>query len=540
MSGKATTRAAVPRFSEVQAFSTDAGSGVRERLSALLVGYDWRRLPHRVAATVRSDLGRMAWLDEDADPSFAFTYGVGNGTDFETGSLDELHAIRRQLPDPIYRGRLSFFHVTKEAKQGTTTLKAARLDPGYFEFFCDVLVGSLGLYRRRDGVVELWRRLGRRVDRIEDVDSFYGVSKPVVGVADLILDAMALFPSLAPMRVTSGLAVGDTLHGGLGYEDLDAATIPKYIIGGADIDRRKAKGFLDLVCPEEASQHNLMLATVYPYYKRGNEKFFILKGPGGNGKSTYMEHFRSLIGAKFGVIDMVGLASTGFERMSATSRIRGKLVVQAPETDLESPRFVDGLKRIASGDFLVGRTISHDSFEFKCEAVLYLDTNTIVGLEMTNAMKRRLVGIMFVNRLLTWDEVKDYKEWLSTPEGAASLFTVCYEYFQDECEGRFSWNEVDVNEGEGFSSGVEEGIEELMLSALGSGPDKAFVESSRIASKSQGEKTRAMRHYGIKSIAKRIGGKVMRVWVVEDAELFRRRMVQAGFDMQDGKTGDAA
>lgn len=510
-----------------------ATNDVKTRLYAMR-SYDWRRLPHRVSSTIQADLSRMAWYDEGGREGSRFYYSSGIGEEVSSRSSTEFIEFENKLPNPIYRDSISFYPIAKEVKQGSLHLSPLQLDPGYIEFFIDILVGSIGLYRRRDAL-EIWRRFGRIVHRIESLETFYGVSKPVAGVYEIMVDMLTSIPLLAPLRVTSGVAINETLYGGLGEEPLTDDIVPKHIIDADYTDVRKAQAFFDLICPEQESQHNLMMATVYPYYKRNNEKFFILKGSGGNGKSTYMEHFDKLIGGKFGTVDLAGLAATGFERTNAIGRMQGKLVLQANETDMTEPKFVAELKKIATGDYFIGRSIGNNSFEFKCEAVLFMDTNTIVNVDSSPAMQRRVVGVSFVDRRLTWDDLEPYKDWINTAEGACSIFLCAYYYLQEECAGQFSWNDIDVNEDEEFSDEATRGIHSLMFRASEEGIGKASVLPDAFGASNRWERKRLYDHFGLTSGARRIKGQVTRVVFVENHDLFAQRMRREGFSVDEQK-----
>jgi phage/plasmid-associated DNA primase len=90
------------------------------------------------------------------------------------------------------------------------------------------------------------------------------------------------------------------------------------------------------------------MATVYPYYNVNNEKFFLLHGIGGNGKSAYLRHFATLLGERYGGINLKLMATGNFDANSANSLLMGKLVVNNPETDFENPKFLEPLKKVAT------------------------------------------------------------------------------------------------------------------------------------------------------------------------------------------------
>ena len=478
------------------------------------IDYDFRRLPYRVASSIQADIGRIAWFDGEV-----FYFGSESSRDINSIEKDEFKTIERDLPNPIYRGGVSFYPVKKKKTVGGFSLEPSMLDDGYGEFFCDLLVGNLGVYRfGRE--IELWRRHGRLTQHIPEIEPFYGVKKSVDGVQKIALDAMDLNPFLAPMRVTSGIAINDTIYDGLGQRKMTDLDIPMQILDSGPIDLRRAASFFKLICPEEDSRHNLLLATVYPYFKINNEKFFVFRGPGGNGKGTYMEHFMPLLGEeKFGPVDIKSLAASGsFDRSNAIASLRRLLVISTPEVSLDQPKALSELKSIASGDPMVGRSIGGNVTSFRPSGVLFAETNDIVNLGVTPAMRRRMVGINFCDRLISWDEMKPYRPWVTTPEGAASIFVYAHSYFVDECAGMFEFNEIEFDAEFESNTDDSELLKALYPRVCQVGMEDAYVPCSEFATNDKRGRGAFCRRAGIVSRSKRIGRKVIRVYMCDDED----------------------
>ncbi|MCL2806655.1 MAG: hypothetical protein FWD27_00600 [Coriobacteriia bacterium] len=503
--------------------TTFESNPVKQRLLAIL-SYDWRRLPYRVASSFEHDMARICWTD-----SKNLYYGTGNpDAPIATEPLDCLQGLMTKMPRAIYRGDLTFYPIKKKTEHGAVKLQPQLLDNAYLEFFYDILAGTLGVYAGMRKP-ELWRRIGRLTGRIESIEDFYGVSggKQLAGIYQIFMDMLTLSPELAPMEVCSAVAIGNTLYGGLLREELTDKMIPKHIIPSTTFNLKKAEAFFDLVCPDEDSRHNLILATVYPYYKRGNEKFFVLKGAGGSGKSSYIEHFECLLGDKYSVTDFSGLSSQGHERYQANARLQNKLVLHAPESKMSgADKFMSELKKLATGDKFIGRTIGVNAHDFIPDGVLYVDTNEKVALDNSDAILRRKVGITFSERGFAKFEFAPYYKWLRSVTGAASLFLYAYNYYLEDCGGIFEFNQIDLNDKEDFPPVLEDATYRLMAKYdLRHG---AYIHGTEVREVARFEKTRWFNYYGLSSKPMRFEGGISRVIAVTDHDVFRTRMKEEG------------
>jgi hypothetical protein len=493
-----------------------------------MLEYDFRRIPKRVAATIKTAIGRMVWYDKSN-----LYYGRDDGS-FDDISSSSFMKIDKKLPDPIYRGRLSFYPITKVAETGAAKMLPQGMEPGYVEFFADMLCGTLGVHYGRDGA-ELWRRIDRHVERIQSIENQYGVKSKIDGVYEIVMDMIAWHPEFAPLKIMNGIAIGNKFYGGLFEEPLTDEMIPRHIVDEHKTDMKKAKDFFNMVCPNNTDRHNLMLATVYPFYKRNFEKYFILKGSGGNGKSFYMRHLRKLMGDKFAVIDLDAMIAGGFEKSSAIAKLSNKLVVQAPETNLENPKFLNQLKKIATGESLVAREIGGNSFEFRCEAVLFIDTNDPVILGDTPAIRRRTVNIDFTMRHLSWSDMEPYADWLSTYEGALSIFKFAYNHYIEESSAKFNFYSVERDTDKKVEQQIDLGdnaevIERLMNDYLRYGARETYVLAGEIVAENPVKKGLIYNFYGLETMTKRIDGIATRVVVIADEETFKLRIRECGME----------
>lgn len=504
---------------------------IKARLN-LALNYDYTRLPERVSFSIKENIQRLCWSDHE---SFFFGTNAGNRMDIPLATFEEMEG---NTGAPIYRGGVYWYIIQKGINhsfgKGKLKIEIAPtyLDPGYIDFLIDMLSGNLGVERAENGM-DLWRKHNSITEQVGDFDRFYKTSKHVGGFYDVVLDMIDQIPELAPKKVWNAVSIGNMVYDGLGYDELTTDIIPKHMIKDVKVDTNRAKGFFDLVCPDEYSQHNLLLATVYPYFKRSNEKFFVLGGPGGNGKTTYLDHFNAFLGRKCETVDLNSMGGSGHERLSATAMLKGKLVYRAPEVDLNNPKFLSELKKIATADEMVARQIGGNSFSFKPEGVLFADNNTGAILGSTDAILRRIVGVNFIGRRISHQEIEPYFKWVRTLEGAASLFVYAYSYYEEDCQSEFVWNDVKVsNDDDDFSSEsmvVEELIERF------TNEDKKTrwaVPISRLSKTlTKEEREDIIARYGLEKATARTGDTTARVVRIKNIKRFKEECNANGYEI---------
>jgi hypothetical protein len=421
---------------------------VKERIWDLLE-FDWDGTHARGAAQIRRQLERMIVYDGDK-----LLIGAGNGSyDFMTSA--DFRRVEKKISAEIMRGKLRFFYVTKAIKMDDTRfMLEGTIDPGLMECLVDIVVDTLAIDRHGG----LWRRLRNRTWKIQEIGQTYAVTKDFASSSDILralLDyaftdngnfkANGDGKKLNNMVAAPGIAFNGLKHDGYMVEKLEDTDIPFAIFDKVKIDVKKAQKFFDLITPEEDSQHNIKLSCIYPFFRLFAEKFFVLRARGGNGKSAFLQYWETLFPDKYQPIELGDMSTSGFEKKSAIAAISGKLVLHSPETDLRDPKFMSTLKQIATGDPLIGRTIGGNQFSFRNEAVLYVDTNDPVALGNEPAMNRRKVGIRFTHHELSYEEVKPYMKWIQSPDGACSIYALCYDYYCNECNHEIEFKKVDLN-----------------------------------------------------------------------------------------------
>ena len=158
------------------------------------------------------------------------------------------------------------------------------------------------------------------------------------------------------------------------------------------------EAFLERVQPDEATRSFLQRAVGYSMAaETGEQVLLILWGSGANGKTTFVEAIRSLLG-DYG---QQAPTETFLDRREGipndVARLRGARFVAATEIS-EGRRLNEALvKRMTGGDTLVARFMRAEFFEFKPTFTLWLVTNHRPEIRGTDeAIWRRI-------RLIPWE-----------------------------------------------------------------------------------------------------------------------------------------
>ena len=225
----------------------------------------------------------------------------------------------------------------------------------------------------------------------------------------------------------------------MGREPLPDDIIPKLAVDDskADVDMLKARALFELLVPDPESRHNLLLGTVYPYFRDSSEVLHLAWHRWQWQEYIYGTLQRAIGQKTFTIIDLIGMASSGFDRFSSAAMIAGKLVLQTPEAGMDNPKLLEPIKKIASGERFAARAIGGNMFTFKSDSVLFVDTNTDVEL---GESPQSCVGELALSSArspypaMTW---KTIITGLVRLVGALSILMLAYEYLVYECEGKF-------------------------------------------------------------------------------------------------------
>lgn len=213
--------------------------------------------------------------------------------------------------------------------------------------------GRCGQAARRTAAVATMRRL----DGVTVRSSVFDENRHLLNVANGVLDPVTriLVPHAPEFRMNRTL--------GAAYDpDATAPTWDKYLRD---------------VLPDESMRRYLQRAVGYTLLGKPNRRaLFFLHGPGGTGKSTFMETMQALF-AGYG-----STAAPGTFRAKKQDgptpdlhRLRGKRFVSTSETAEGTSFEEDLLKRMSGGDTITSRDLYQGSVEWKSESTIWFASN---------------------------------------------------------------------------------------------------------------------------------------------------------------------
>lgn len=142
------------------------------------------------------------------------------------------------------------------------------------------------------------------------------------------------------------------------------------------------------------------------------DKFFLLTGPGGNGKTTVLETLRALLGdyiteIPFEILE-VSYKKTGHEATPDIAKLVGIRLVKSSETKEHSRFNVGRLKSFTGGDTLTGRFLFQNPFDFSPTHKLWLSVNHTPRVDDdSDAMWRRVHKIPFNVKFIEPEKAKE-------------------------------------------------------------------------------------------------------------------------------------
>lgn len=148
-------------------------------------------------------------------------------------------------------------------------------------------------------------------------------------------------------------------------------------------------------CKDESIRHLLEECIGYTFYRR-NEigKFFMLTGDGSNGKSTYIDLFKTILGEK----NIVALELQELGERFKTAEMFGKLANIGDDIGDEFVANTAVLKKLATGDRLNVERKGQNPFDFNNYAKLIFSANSIPRMgkgKDNSALLRRMIIIPF-------------------------------------------------------------------------------------------------------------------------------------------------
>lgn len=228
----------------------------------------------------------------------------------------------------------------------------------------------------------------------------------------------------------------------------------KYDVNESDINLETPRKFYDLVTENEKSKNNLMLVHAYTMYRKMQliqaEKWMLMKDFGRSGKGLFMTTFDALL--QVNKVNFDSLISGGFEASNEWMNFYGADIAHANETGEITKVMMRILRKIATGEVISGRGIGRNSFTFKNNAVLILDTNENVDTGEITANTTRTIKISLKDRPLNetdeeryqifkpyWDFVQPNGK--KSVDAAVSFLITSLEYLK-EIGREFKFNDV--------------------------------------------------------------------------------------------------
>ncbi|MBO5031082.1 MAG: hypothetical protein J6D08_04190 [Lachnospiraceae bacterium] len=160
---------------------------------------------------------------------------------------------------------------------------------------------------------------------------------------------------------------------------------------------KRTEEFLNFICPEPDSREMLLQFSGYAHTKDvGQQKFLVLLGEGGSGKSTYIRLMESSVGSR----NLSNISLTDLQQRFASFGLMGKLLNSCADLEISALEDTATIKKVLGEDTLRAEQKGHDAISFKNYAKLIFSTNELplVKNEKTNGFYRRLL-VLTMNRV---------------------------------------------------------------------------------------------------------------------------------------------
>lgn len=148
--------------------------------------------------------------------------------------------------------------------------------------------------------------------------------------------------------------------------------------------------YLRFICEEEDGREMLLQFMGYSMTKDvSQQKFIVLNGVGGSGKSTLIRLLEALVGS----CNTSNISLTDLQQRFASIGLMGKLLNSCADLEISALEDTSIIKKILGEDSLRGEKKGHDAISFKSYAKLVFSTNELplVKSEKTNGFYRRLL-----------------------------------------------------------------------------------------------------------------------------------------------------
>ena len=253
------------------------------------------------------------------------------------------------------------------------------------------------------------------------------------------------------------------------------------------------------------------------------ECMFILYGATSrNGKGTTMETVLRILGEYGRTAKPDMLSKKGFADSSGPSedvaRLNGARMVNVSEPEKSMQIDASLTKQMTGNNILTARFLRENSFEFKPQFKLFIDTNHLPQISDMTLFESDRIKIIPFNRHFTAEERDiDLKSFFAKPENLSGILNWCLEGFK-----------LYMQEGLDMPDSVENATTEYRQQS-----DRIMMFTSQCVKQKRGQELRASAVYTrYKDWCAENGFKY------ENAANFRRKMEQAGFVYQRRRPRD--
>lgn len=155
--------------------------------------------------------------------------------------------------------------------------------------------------------------------------------------------------------------------------------------------------YLDFICEDKSDREMLLQYIGYCLVKdTTQQKFLVLTGVGGSGKSTLIKLIERIVG----VANISNISLTDLQQRFACIGLMGKLLNSCADLEISALEETSLIKKILGEDALRGESKGKDAISFKSYAKLMFSTNELplVKSEKTNGFYRRLL-VLTMNKI---------------------------------------------------------------------------------------------------------------------------------------------
>lgn len=165
--------------------------------------------------------------------------------------------------------------------------------------------------------------------------------------------------------------------------------VPHSFIPDAKQEGNKIEKFLNFICNREEREMLLQFMGYSLTKDVGQQKFLVLNGEGGSGKSTVIRLIESLVGSN----NVSNIALSDLQQRFASFGLMGKLLNSCADLEVTALEDTSVLKKVLGEDTLRAEQKGKDAVSFKSYAKLIFSTNELplVRAEKTNGFYRRLL-----------------------------------------------------------------------------------------------------------------------------------------------------